>query len=79
MDELWAFLSDPSNRATLSWIGGGIVVVASGVWTVLTFFRRTKGDGRSTDTVTADRGGIAAGRDAHVTRETNRNPPDRAR
>jgi hypothetical protein len=79
MDDLWAFLSDPGNRAILSWIGGGIVIVAGGVWTVFTFFRKTKGDGRSSVTVTADRGGIASGRDTHVSTEAKRRPSDPAR
>ena len=28
---------DPEKRAILSWLGGGVVVVAGGIWTVLTF------------------------------------------
>ena len=76
MDELWAILSDPSNRATLSWLGGGVVVFAGGVWAVFKFFRKTGGERAPSITVTADHGGIAAGRDAHVTPETKRSPSD---
>ena len=78
MDDLWAFLSDPANRAILSWIGGGIVAFAGGVWAVFTFLRKTKGDDRNSVTVMADRGGIASGRDTHVTTEARRTPGDKA-
>ena len=40
MSTLWAFLSDPANREVLGWIGGGLVVVCGGLWTVFTFFRK---------------------------------------
>jgi hypothetical protein len=33
-----AFAKDPEKRAILSWIGGGAVIVAGGVWTAVTFF-----------------------------------------
>ena len=76
MDDVWAFLSDPGNRVTLSWLGGGFVVVAGGVWAVFKFFRKTGAERASSITVTADHGGIAAGRDAHVTPETKRSASD---
>ncbi len=28
---------DPDKRAALSWLGGGAVVLAGGIWTVVTF------------------------------------------
>src|SRR3981081_2677516 len=34
---LWESFKDPDKRAILSWLGGGAVVVAGGIWTVLTF------------------------------------------
>jgi hypothetical protein len=40
MAAIWAFLSDPANREVLSWIGGGLVVVCGGLWTVVTFFHK---------------------------------------
>jgi hypothetical protein len=40
MTTIWAFLSDPTNRDVLSWIGVGLVVVCGGLWTVITFFRK---------------------------------------
>lgn len=39
MATIWAFLSDSTNRAVLSWLGGGLVMVCGGFWTVVTFFR----------------------------------------
>ena len=30
MDSIWAFLSDPNNQSTLAWLGGGLVVLATG-------------------------------------------------
>jgi hypothetical protein len=40
MSTIWAFLNDPANREVLGWIGGGLVVVCGGLWTVITFFRK---------------------------------------
>jgi tetratricopeptide (TPR) repeat protein len=34
---LGGIVKDPDKRAILSWIGGGAVVVAGGIWTVVTF------------------------------------------
>jgi hypothetical protein len=34
---LGEIIKDPDKRAVLSWLGGGAVVVAGGIWTVLTF------------------------------------------
>jgi hypothetical protein len=36
--EMWAFLSDPDHQETLAWIGGGVMVVLGGLWTVFTYF-----------------------------------------
>jgi hypothetical protein len=32
------FLRDEGNRALLGWIGGGLAVVAGGLWTALCLF-----------------------------------------
>lgn len=39
----------PAHRAVLSWIGGGLVVICGGLWTLITFFHKsaTAPDGRS--------------------------------
>lgn len=38
MRAVWTFLSKKRNREILAWLGGGIVVVAGGLWTATTFF-----------------------------------------
>lgn len=72
MSDLWLFLSDPNNQKTLAWLGGGLVVAAGGLWSVVRFFAgRNRPDASSSraDTtikVTATHGGMAAGRDQHI-------------
>ena len=34
---LWEIAKDPDKRAILSWLGGGAVIVAGGIWVVVTF------------------------------------------
>ena len=64
LSSIWDFLKDGSNQAVLSWIGGGIVVVAGAFWATLKFFfPRDKNKRASPPSVHADRGGVAAGRD----------------
>ena len=63
LDAFWSFLREPANRDVLAWIGGGIVVVVGGVWAVVKFFAKTEGGGGAAPSVSADRGGVAAGRD----------------
>jgi len=71
MSEFWTFLSQPENQATLSWLGGGLVVVCGGLWTFLKFYlgnRRSGGAAPAAEasSVSADRGGTAAGRDIRI-------------
>jgi hypothetical protein len=58
------FLKD--NQAILSWIGGGIVVVASGLFAIVKLFVKSGGENQSNPDVNADRGSVAAGRDINV-------------
>ena len=37
MGSLWAFLRKPNNQRLLSWFGGGVVVIAGGIWAVVTY------------------------------------------
>ena len=37
MSSLWTFLRKPSNQRLLTWLGGGVVVIVSGMWTVATY------------------------------------------
>ena len=36
MEAIWRFVTE--NQQTLGWLGGGVVVVAGGIWTVAKFF-----------------------------------------
>jgi hypothetical protein len=71
MATIWAFLTDETNRAVLSWVGGAIVAVAGGVWAAFKFFAEKKlftekkDEGGPSLTVTATNGGVAAGGDMH--------------
>ena len=73
MPEIWTFLTAPENRETLSWLGGGMIVVCGGLWTILKFFigrKQSGGTAASTPTpasrVSASHGGIAGGRDVNI-------------
>jgi tetratricopeptide (TPR) repeat protein len=70
LETLWAFLSDPDNQQTLAWLGGGLVVAGSGILAAIKFFF-PRPSGSSTPpapTISADRGGIAAGGNVTVTK-----------
>jgi hypothetical protein len=75
---MWEWLSDPQVQKTLGFVGGGIAAVIAGGWAVVKFvLGRPKPDGGSKSgvTITADRGGMAAGRDNLV---VNKKPPSAA-
>jgi hypothetical protein len=66
LSSIWDFLKDPNNRTIISWVGGGLAAVAAGSWAVIKFMAK-KGDQKpSQPIVSADRGGIAAGRDISI-------------
>jgi hypothetical protein len=56
MEAVWQFVAD--NRDTLSWLGGGVVVIAGGIWTVTKFVLK-----REKPKPVIAQGGVAAGRD----------------
>jgi hypothetical protein len=65
---VWEFVQDESNRALISWVGGGIVVVIGGLWAVFKFSRsKQKPEVPPPPTVSASGGGVAAGRDIRNT------------
>jgi hypothetical protein len=65
MGSMWSYLSAPKNQRTLSRIGGGLVVVASGAWAVFTYlWPHDASSPEGPKIVCAESGGIAAGRDA---------------
>ena len=73
MQAIWDFLRDPANQTTLTWLGGGVVVLAGGLWAAVTFFAAKPEGGGGKPGVSADRGGFAAGRDNNV--KINQPPP----
>lgn len=38
MSRLWEFLRQQQNRQVLGWLGGGLVVVATGAWAAFVYF-----------------------------------------
>jgi hypothetical protein len=52
MGSLWSFLATPKNQKTLSWLGGGLVVVIAGLWAAYVHFfpPKTGTEGASTET-----------------------------
>src|SRR5262249_2919321 len=66
-DGLWGFLRDKRNQQVLSWLGGGLIVVATGLWAAFVYFfpapksQETKSLQPTPPSVQADRGGIAIG------------------
>jgi len=55
------FITKPKNRQILSWLGGGLVALAAGVWAVTTYVWPAH-DGPKV--VCAQQGSLASGRDA---------------
>jgi hypothetical protein len=77
VSDLWAFLQDPQNRDVLAWLGGGLVIGIGGLWAAFKYFRKTPKEPGHSVTITADRGGVASGRDSHVTSRKARERPRR--
>ena len=65
MGSLWSFLAQPKNQRIVSWLGGGLLILVTGVWTVVTYVWPPHGASpNGSKFVCAEQGGIAAGRDA---------------
>jgi hypothetical protein len=66
-DGLWGFLRDKRNQQVLGWLGGGLVVVATGLWAAFVYFfplgKSPEAKSPEPVSVQADHGGIAIGRD----------------
>src|SRR5262249_45246929 len=66
-DGLWGFLRDKGNQQVLGWLGGGLVVVATGLWVAFVYFfpapksQEAKSPQPTPPSVQSDRGGIAMG------------------
>jgi hypothetical protein len=64
VDGFWGFLRDKRNQQVLSWLGGGLVVAATGLWAAFVyFFPATKSPETKSEltppSVQADCGGVA--------------------
>ena len=76
---MWDWLTVDANRAVLGWFGGGVVVVAGGIWAVVRFViggRDKPALPPSRPNVQAIDGGVAIGRDAN---NNTINPPPAAK
>jgi hypothetical protein len=68
-DGLWGFLRDERNQKVLGWLGGGLVVAATGLWAAFVYFfppgksPEAKSPEPTPPSVQANCGGIAIGRD----------------
>jgi TIR domain len=66
-DGLWGFLRDKSNQQVLGWLGGGLVVVATGLWAAFVYLfppgksLEAKSPEPTPPSVQANCGGIAIG------------------
>ena len=59
---LWRWLSESKNQKTLAWLGGGVIIVMSGLWQVYVHFSDSPTEDKpSISNVSASSGGIASG------------------
>jgi hypothetical protein len=62
MRGLWEFIRQKRNREVLGWLGGGLVVAATGLWAAIVyFFPLQKTSEPRAASVQADCGGVAVG------------------
>jgi hypothetical protein len=64
-DGLWGFLRDKPNQQVLSWLGGGLVVAATGLWVAFVYLfppgKSPEAKSREPVSVQSGPGGIAVG------------------
>ena len=67
MNSFWRFLRDKRNQQVLGWLGGGLVVAATGLWVAFVYFfpsvesPETKASEPDRARVQADCSGVAIG------------------
>jgi hypothetical protein len=62
MSSLWEFVRQKRNREVLGWLGGGLVVAATGLWAAVVYlFPPQKPAEPRAANVQADCGGVAIG------------------
>jgi hypothetical protein len=65
MNSFWRFLRDNRNQQVLGWLGGGLVVAATGLWAAFVYFfppvksPEAKSPEPTPPSVQADCGGVA--------------------
>src|ERR1700730_6668499 len=68
-------IKNPDTRAILSWLGGGAVVAAGGIWTVVTFVdHKDASDKKGGTVITLSGQGINSGRDTNIGGNVNIGP-----
>lgn len=71
MSRLWEALSNPETREVVAWIGGGLCVAVSALWTAYLRLGARPASAEPpppiTTSASADRSGLAAGRDVIIT------------
>src|SRR5262249_58066566 len=69
MNSFWRFLRDKRNQQVLGWLGGGLVVAATGLWAAFVYFSppvksfETTSSQPAAPAVQANCGVVAIGRD----------------
>jgi hypothetical protein len=61
MRQFWSFLGLKKNREILAWIGGGLVVVITGLWAAFIYFSDKPKTTASTPSVQASCGSVGVG------------------
>jgi hypothetical protein len=60
---LWQILENEKNRQVLGWLGGGAVIVAGGLWALVTFFYSPQPASQPSNVTVEAPGGVGAGGD----------------
>jgi len=67
MEALLRIIRKSKNRKALSWVGGGLIVLATGIWVVVTYyFPADTRIGETKGIAIESQGGIASGRDTNI-------------
>jgi len=61
MSSLWEFIRQKRNREVLGWLGGGLVVAATGLWAAIVYLVPPQKPAEPKRDVQADHGGVAIG------------------
>jgi hypothetical protein len=61
MRPLWRFIRNKNNREMIGWLGGGLVILATGAWALFTYVYPPAGPSKPAARVEARDGSIAIG------------------